>query len=408
MNMTRTGGSVPSPVAVTGCGTINALGRDVPAFWSRLVRGDCGIAPVTGLFGDAESVQVAAVPDPLPRVAVREPMSRTDHLALVAALEAVRTANLPADGASYRVAIVVGTTTGGIREVESDLMGARRGELPPRRRLRRIEKANTADILARRLRLCGPRFTVSAACASGAAAIAVAADLVRDGTVDAALAGGSDALACLTLSGFRSLRAVAPTVCRPFDRARNGLTLGEGAGFVVLERPAAAAARGAPILAELLAAAQTTDAHHLTAPSPDGAGAARAMRGALASCALPPTAIDHVNAHGTGTLSNDAAEASAVRASLGDHAAHCPVTSIKGAIGHTMGAAGAIEAIASIMTIREGIIPPTVGLREPDPDFRLDLVRDRPRDGARRVVLSNSFGFGGANVVLCLGAPGAR
>ncbi len=178
--------------------------------------------------------------------------------------------------------------------------------------------------------------------------------------------------------------------------------------MLILEREPDAVARGAEVLAVLLGGAQTTDAHHLTAPSPDGSGAARAIRAALAESRVPVEAVDHVNAHGTGTLLNDAAEAAAIRVALGERAARVPVTSIKGSIGHTLGAAGAIEAIAAVQTLRTGLVPPTAGCREADPALGLDVVRGEARRRDLRVVLSNSFGFGGANAVLCLGRSDTR
>jgi 3-oxoacyl-[acyl-carrier-protein] synthase II len=387
---------------VTGCGTINALGHDVPTFWSRLLEGACGIGPVPARFGAGSALVAGAVHDPLPASGSRVPLSRTDRQARVAAEQAVSQSRLAERYPGHRVAVIVGTTTGGIGEVEDYLIGQQAGRPARCRRLLALEKANTADALADHFGFCGPRYTVHTGCASGASAILLASDLVRGGSADAALAGGSDALARLTLSGFRSLRVLDAAPCRPFDRERRGLSLGEGAAMLVLERASAAGGPGARPLAELVSAAQTTDAHHLTAPPPSGAGAAEAMLSALERADLPPSAIDHVNAHGTGTPLNDAAEAAAIRSALGEHAACCPVTSIKGAIGHTLAAAGAIEAVAVIQTLRTGLIPHTVGLAHADPALALDLVQARPRAGQWRVALSNSFGFGGANTVLCL------
>ncbi|HKQ60106.1 MAG TPA: beta-ketoacyl synthase N-terminal-like domain-containing protein, partial [Candidatus Polarisedimenticolaceae bacterium] len=259
-------------LAVTGCGTINALGRDVPSFWNRLVRGECGLRLAARGFVRAWGIPAGEVDDPLPG----DDLSpfRTDRLALVAAEEAVRQSEILTRHRPERIAVVLGTTTGGIREAEEYFAPraarGRRGTL-----LRGYEKAHTAEVLARRFGLAGPRYTLHSACASGASAILLGGELLRSGRADAVLAGGSDALARITLSGFRSLRLLDAEPCRPFDRARRGLSLGEGAGMLVLERSAPA------VLAELLSAAQTTDAHHLTAPAESGDGAARAMRLAL-------------------------------------------------------------------------------------------------------------------------------
>ena len=395
-------------LCVTGCGTVNALGGDRVSFWSGLLAGRCAIAPLGGrLAGDVPvlAAEVADLPSDAagrpPELAARR--SRTDQLALQAAEEAVRQAGDLQGVDRSRVAVVIGSTTGGIREIEEHFIARDQGQLSPRSRLLLLEKANTSDLLAARFGFWGPRFTLNTACASGASAILLGADLIACGMADAALVGGADALARLTLSGFRALRLIDQAPCRPFDRSRRGLSLGEGAGLLVLERRAVAGARGVPALAMLLGGAQTSDAHHLTAPRPDGAGAAAAMRAAIEDAGLTADAIDHINAHGTGTPANDAAEAAAIVSSLGPRATGCPVTSIKGSIGHTLGAAGAIEAIAAIESLRSGAIPPTAGLREPDPALGLDLVRDAPRTGDWRIALSNSFGFGGSNAVLCFG-----
>lgn len=386
---------------VTGIGTVNALGRDVETFWGGLLAGACGIRRLDDAIADATGLFGAPVPDPLAIPSSGRPPSRTEALALMAADEAVRQAGLESPPQGDRIAVVLGSTTGGMREYEEFLIDGARGRRASRSRLLSFERAGATDRVAARFGFTGPRYTLHTACASAATAILIGAELINAGLADAALAGGADALARITLGGFRALRLVDPEPCRPFDRNRRGLSLGEGAGVLILERPAAAAARGARPLARFLGGGQSTDAHHLTSPAPDGAGAARAMIAALQEAGLPPTAVDHVNAHGTGTPANDAAEAAAIVSALGERAAACPVTSIKGSIGHTLGAAGAIEAIAAILALRTGSIPHTVGLREPDPAFGLDLVREAPRRGDWKVVLSSSFGFGGANAVVC-------
>lgn len=393
----------PVGIVVTGLGTCNALGRDVPSFWRRLLAGECGIRRAAGIFGGSSEVLAAHASDPSPLPEGVAGLSRTDRFALAAAAEAVRQAGLPDAAAPVAVAIVVGTTTGGILEAEEGYLRKTRGESVPRSSLLRFEKANTADLLGFRLGLAGPRYTLHSACASSASAIAMGGEIVRHGLADAALAGGSDALARLVVSGFQSLRLVDPAPCRPFDRNRRGLSLGEGAGMLLLEREDSARRRGARPLARLLGAGQSTDAHHLTAPAPEGEGASKAMRSALDQANLPAERVDHVNAHGTGTAANDLAEAIAIRRVLSGGARACTVTAIKGSIGHTLGAAGAIEAIAAIMTIVSGLAPPIVGLADPDPAFGLDFVLGEPRRGHWRTVVSNSFGFGGANTVLCFG-----
>src|SRR6185369_10898013 len=236
-------------------------------------------------------------------------------------------------------------------------------------------------------------------CSSSATAIGYAADRVRLGHVDVALAGGAEGLTRLTYAGFGCLRATAPgdEPCRPFDADRKGLTLGEGAAVLVLEEYERARARGATIYAVVAGWGITADAHHMTAPHPEGDGAARAMQMALDDAKLSPEAIGYVNAHGTGTPHNDAAETLAVKRILGTRA---PVSSIKSMVGHTLGAAGAIEAVASVLSLARGFLPPTVHLRTPDPAFGLDYIPNAARDVAVEALLSNSFAFGGNNTVL--------
>jgi 3-oxoacyl-(acyl-carrier-protein) synthase len=388
-------------------GTINALGPDTATFWRRLVDGGCGIARLGEPFENPDGLVAAAVPDPLPGEPSGPGHTRTERLAGVAAEEAVRASGLPSRYSPRRIAIVVGTTTGGEREVESAFTGLLSGRRGPRSVWFRHDKASVADVLGSHFGFSGARFTLNTACASGASAIALAADLIHVGLADAALCGGADSLARVPISGFRALRALDPSPCRPFDRSRRGMSIGEGAGFLVLERLPAAESAGVEIVSHLLSCGQSTDAHHVTAPLPDGSGQARAIAAALEEAALRPEQVDHINAHGTGTPANDAAEARAIRDTLGAHARRCPVTSIKGSIGHTLGAAGGIEAIATIETLRRGIVPPTVGLSEPDPEIGLDLVRNEARGGAFRVALSHSFGFGGGNAVLCFGRRAA-
>jgi len=256
------------------------------------------------------------------------------------------------------------------------------------------------DVVARRLDVRGPRTTIMTACSSSATAIGYAADRVRLGHVDVALAGGAEGLCRLTYAGFSSLRATSPEPCRPFDAERKGLSLGEGAAILVLESYEHARARGAEILALVAGYGVSADAYHMTAPHPEGDGAARAMRAALADAGLDPSQVDYVNAHGTGTTHNDAAESAAVRRVLGAHAERTPLSSIKSMLGHTLGAAGAIEAVASVLAIARGFIPPTVNLRTPDPAFGLDYVPNTARNQPVSVVLSNSFAFGGNNTTL--------
>jgi 3-oxoacyl-[acyl-carrier-protein] synthase II len=270
--------------------------------------------------------------------------------------------------------------------------------------LRAILPAAHADTLGDRLGLYGPRESIVAACSSGAVALAAAADLIVDGVTPFALAGGVDALTRICFMGFNALRLLDPAPCRPFDRDRRGMSIGEGAAFVLLEDAAHAAARGARAWAELRGYGMTTDAFHATSPHPTGEGMVRAMRGALAAARAEPGEIGYVNAHGTSTPLNDLTEARVLNRVLGDRPL---VTSTKGVTGHLIGAAGALSAMVCLLAMRDGVLPPTINLERADPDCDLDYVPLRARSASVRMAVVNAFGFGGQNCVLVVGAgPG--
>ena len=257
--------------------------------------------------------------------------------------------------------------------------------------------------LARWLGAEGPTLTVSTACASGATALGMGADLLRSGLVDVVVAGGADVLCRFVQRGFNVLRSLTRDTVRPFDRRRSGLLLGEGAGIFILERAESARARGAPApFGFILGHASTADGAHITAPDPEGRGLELAIRSALAEAALDPRAIDFVSAHGTGTPANDRVETAVVKRVLGAHAYRVPVNSIKAHLGHTMGAAATLEAMMCLMAGRHGLVPPTLNHEEPDPDCDLDYVPGRARPCRPRVSLSTSLGFGGCNAALIL------
>jgi 3-oxoacyl-[acyl-carrier-protein] synthase II len=295
-----------------------------------------------------------------------------------------------------------------MRETEEVYRRRRTGE-ERRFRLSRLlgtPLATSAAAVSQALGIFGPRATFATACSSSALAIAAAAQAIRRGQVSAALAVGTDQLCRLTYAGFDALQALDPEPCRPFDRGRHGLSLGEGAAALVLEDAARARARGARLRALVLGHATTTDAYHVTAPHPQGDGARRALAGALTGAGLPPEAVDYVNAHGTGTPQNDAVEVAVLRAVFGAHLARLPVSSSKSQLGHCLAAAGAIEAVVTALALETGLVPPTATLREPDPAWAdLDLVREPGRRARLGVAVSSSFGFGGHNVTLVLGRP---
>ena len=389
-------------VAVTGLGVVSALGPDVASFEAGLRAGRSGIRPLT-LFDTAgfRTSLAAQAPDPTPPVrdAALATASRPDRFGLQAAFEAVAQAGLER-AALGDAAVIFGTGTGGLTSTE-ELVKAGDG---PASLLVAHQPASVTDLVARHLGAHGPRTTIMTACSSSATAIGYAADRIRLGHVDVALAGGAEGLTRLTYAGFGCLRATAPgdEPCRPFDAERKGLTLGEGAAVLVLEEYERARARGATIFAVVAGWGITADAHHMTAPHPEGDGAARAMQMALDDAGLGADAIGYVNAHGTGTPHNDAAETLAIKRVLGPRAPEVPVSSIKSMVGHTLGAAGAIEAAASVLSLARGFLPPTVHHRAADPAFGLDYIPGAARDVAVTALLSNSFAFGGNNTVLAL------
>lgn len=410
-------------IAVTGLGAVTALGTTANETWDRVVRGERAFREVTLFPADGYRVRLVAEASGIPAAPGEdEDFSRTSELALHAAREALAMAGFggaPGDHAAAarpaRLGLVVGGSTAGMLETESILavLVGPEGAVDPKVRedaLRRMAShplSAPADRVARELGPFSRVRSLSSACSSGANAIVVGAIWLELGLVDAVLCGAADALCRVTLSGFNALGALDPEGARPFDRKRRGLTLGEGAGFVVLERAAGAAARGKDAICTLLGFATGAEAHHITNPEPTGAAPSRAMAAALARAGLTAADIDYVNAHGTGTPLNDPMESRALARVLGPELARIPVSSQKGQIGHTLAAAGAIEATITALAIAKGIVPPTGGLEEPDPECALTHVR-RAEPRVIRAALSSSFGFGGMDTVLLFGRADAK
>ena len=394
-------------------GVIASTAAGVPAFTRALREGVRGVGPVT-LFdvSDQKSQLGAEVKNfdarsMLP-VALRGFGSRSDALGIVAADEAARSAGLSRD-VLRTAAVVVGGTTGGMLETERFFAAVHADssvEVPLAQLLSHPLSA-PADHIACALGIDGPRRTICTACSSSANAIAIGTDMLRRGECNVVLVGGTDALCRLTYSGFNALGAIDPNPCRPFDVHRAGLNLGEGAAFLVLERMDDAIVRGARIAAEVLGVGIVSEAHHITNPQATGEGAARAMNVALTDAGLTAADVDYINAHGTGTQLNDAMESPAIRAVLGEHAARVYVSSTKSLVGHTLGAAGAIEAVTCLIAMEHGFIPPTAGLIDVDPKCALRHVPQTSIEARVNVCLSNSFGFGGTDSVVCLGRPEA-
>jgi 3-oxoacyl-[acyl-carrier-protein] synthase II len=389
--MTRRGRTV----VVTGIGAVSPFGADVKALWQGLSTGLCAIRPITLIETEGFRSRIAAeVPEAIGGSLRR---SRADRLALSAAREAIEDAGL-GEAERRDAALIVGAVGGGMLEVEAWYWARHRGESARPAAVRATLPTSHADVLAWRLGLEGPRETIVAACSSGAAAIAAGAELIADGVVTRAVVGGADAITRICFMGFNALKLLDPEPCRPFDRERRGMSLGEGAAFLVLEDAESARARGATRYAELAGHAMTTDAHHVTSPHPGGDGMIRAMRTALASAGAVPGDVAYVNAHGTGTVQNDRIEAQALRAVFGE--GRVLVSSTKSMIGHTMAAAGSLEALATVLALTHDLVPPTVHLASPDPDVPFDCVPASAREVSVPAAISNSFGFGGQNVTL--------
>jgi 3-oxoacyl-(acyl-carrier-protein) synthase len=386
---------VRDPVAIVAAGVVTPIGQDLDAFWSSLLTGGAGITRIERFSVADLGVGLGGEIKKLPPAPRRAPECRASRLLLAAASE-LRSgggALLARDPA--RLAVVVGTALGGVAEGERALAGAAG--------LRTLAGAlydSPARNLARGLGARGPVLTVSTACASGATALGVGAELVREGVADVVVAGGYDVLCRFVMKGFDVLRALTRDAIRPFDRRRSGTRLGEGAGLVLLARERDAA--DGPRLGRLLGHASGSDGSHIAAPDPNGRGLEYSVRAALAEASVAPSAIDFVSAHGTATPLNDRVETTVLKRVLGRRAHEIPVNSIKGYMGHTMGAAATLEAIMCLLAARHRVIPPTFGLEDPDPECDLDYVPRTPRPARPRIMLSTSAGFGGCNASLVL------
>jgi 3-oxoacyl-[acyl-carrier-protein] synthase II len=394
---------------MTGAGLVTALGANTHETWDRLVRGERGLGSVELFDVTGQRAKIAAMVHGIDLPDHRGAWSRTSVFARQAAEEALAEAGI--DPKKERVGLVVGGTTGGMFETE-----ARLAKLHTEPHTKEGRKA-LFEMLSHPLTSTGDRLeeclgpfarvrTICSACSSGANALAIGALWLLSGKVDAVLAGGSDGLCRLTFSGFNALAAIDPEPCRPFDRRRRGLNLGEGAGFAVLERAGHARSRGKVPIAELAGWAIAAEAHHITNPDPRGRVAASVIERALSRARLAPAHIDYVNAHGTGTPLNDAMESAALTLALGQEIRRIPVSSSKGQIGHTLGAAGAVEGILAALAVARGVLPPTRGLEEPDAACDLVHVMHEARSSKVRAAISNSFGFGGMDTVLVLAQPG--
>ncbi|HLH25670.1 MAG TPA: beta-ketoacyl-ACP synthase II [Chloroflexota bacterium] len=407
-----------SRVAITGLGAVTPLGLDVPTTWQALLAGQSGIGPITHFDASAMRCQIAGELKGFePEAAIgRKEARRTDRfvqMAIVAAQEALADADLTIDdGNRTEVGVMVGSGIGGIETlVEQINVLQTRG---PDRVSPFLVPMFIVDLVAGEIAIRvgaqGPNYSIVSACSTSAHCIGEAAEVIRRGDAVAMLAGGSEAgVVPIGVAGFAAMRALserndAPErASRPFDAARDGFVMGEGAGVVVLEDLEYAQARGARIYGEVLGYGATDDAYHITAPSEGGEGAVRAMRIALKKARLEPGDVGYVNAHGTSTPLNDKLETQALKTVFGRAAYDVPVSSTKSMTGHLLGAAGAVEAIVCVLAIRDGKLPPTINYEHPDPECDLDYVPNVARERRVDVALTNSLGFGGHNCTLILG-----
>jgi 3-oxoacyl-[acyl-carrier-protein] synthase II len=394
-------------VVITGVGAVTAIGSSVPSFWKSLLEGVCGIRPFSLFDAASYRTQTAAeipeIPDGFLTPRGRRRMSRADRMGVAAAREALDASGLDLGSEDpTRIGVILGGGTSGLIDSEAFFELYLRGrKARPSKVLNHLPDSIT-DRVAQWFGLEGIKSTITTACSSSANAMGYAFDAIAAGLADVVITGGSDVLARLTYGGFNSLRSVDPDPCRPFDRRRKGLSIGEAAGILVFEEEERARRRGAPIVAEFRGYGVTSDAYHMTAPDPSGAAGARTIMAALANAGVAPGDVDYINAHGTATPQNDSAETAALKVALGDRARQIPVSSIKSMIGHCLCASGAIEAVATALTVRDGKVPPTIHYETPDPACDLDYVPNEARDLPVRVALSNSFAFGGNSSVVVL------
>jgi 3-oxoacyl-(acyl-carrier-protein) synthase len=391
-------------IVVTGVGVVSPYGIGLDSLQAGMLSGKCCLTPTKDVYPGFAGT-TAPVSVPLPAEGSNSRYSRTDRLAALAARDAVT--DIDCESTLFRESgVVMASTVAGLTEIDPGIAQDpaawyRRGGLT---RAASYPVAHVADAVGEHLGICGPRCAVSVACASGAMAIALAANLLLDGVAPMILAGGSDALCPFTLSGFSSLQALDPSPCRPFDQNRKGLNLGEGSAVLVLETLAGAAARNAKVLAVLRGWAMTNDAFHPTAPQQQGSGLAECMRLAMGMAEVSCDEIGYVNAHGTGTPLNDIAETKAYETAFRGRSRPIPVSSTKSYFGHCLGAAGALEAAITITAIRCGALFPTLRLTDPIESPGVDWLRGEVRRQPLPLAMSASAGFGGSNTVLIFGS----
>jgi nodulation protein E len=394
-------------VVITGLGVVSSVGQSTRDYWDSLIAGRSAFAPPTlGTAAQATDKLVGEVKGFEPTAHFESSqlslLDRVSQFVIVAARQAVSQSGLAFRGEiAERTAAIIGTGSGGHTTIDDSfhrLYATGAARLHPLTIPKAMISAPASHV-SMDCGIKGPVFSVSSACASATHAIGQAFHMVRNGSATCAVTGGTEAsITYGAMKGWEAMRIMSPDTCRPFSKDRKGMLIGEGAGVVVLESLDHARSRGADILAEIVGFGMSADSKDLTAPDADGM--ARAMTAALTDAALSPDAIDYVNAHGTGTTANDQTETVALHRSFGAHARRLAISSTKSVVGHTLGAAGALELVAAVMAIRDGIVPPTMNYLGADPDCDLDYVPNEARRKPVRAILSNSFAFGGLNAVL--------
>ncbi len=395
-------------VVVTGLGVVCAIGTDLETFERNVFEGKSGIAPIESIdiskmrFKNAAEVKGFDSPEHFDKQQLAI-LKRFSQFAVAASRQAIQASGIEWNDqvAKERTAIVTATGAGGLTDLDDqyeNLYRFNKTRTPPMVVPQSMPNS-AASFISMETGVCGPTYTVSTACSSSNHAIGMAFHSIRSGTVDAAITGGSEMpISYTNLKAWEALRVVSTDTCRPFSRDRTGMILGEGGAVLVLEELESAKARGAEIFAEISGFGMTADAHHVTMPSLDGP--VRAIRNALADAKVAPERVGYVNAHGTATTANDSMESKAINEVFGEHSANVAVSSTKSMHGHTLGAAGAIEAVATVLALHRGILPPTANFNEPDPECDIDVIKNEARETAVEAAVSNSFAFGGLNAVL--------
>lgn len=404
-------------VVVTGMGCISPVGNTVEETWSALLAGKSGAGAITRFDSSKHKTRFAAEVkgfDAVAEFGAREArkMDRFTQFAMVAAAQALDQAGLKIDDSNRdRIGVLIGTGIGGVGTMmeQADILRERGADRVSPFLIPMMISDSAAGMLAIRVGARGPNMSLATACASGNNAIGEAVEMIRRGAADVMIAGASEAaLAPITIAGMNVMGALSTrnddplTASRPFDKTRDGFLMGEGAGMLILEEVEYAKARGATILCEISGYGTTDDAHHISAPAENGAGAAISMKLALENAELSLTDIHYINAHGTSTTLNDKSETAAIKSVFGEQAYAIPVSSTKSMTGHLLGASGAVEAIFTIQAIRESMLPPTINYSTPDPECDLDYVPNQARGVAVKHAISNSFGFGGHNATLAI------